>query len=238
MNLTASPFLQVVVDTPGEGEWFPKERNHLTVSGVEVLRDHSVEGRPLEDQELIELVRNGDVEAYGSLVRRYQEVAFRIAYLVTRNAAEAQDATQEAFLKAHAAIDGFRAGGSFKAWLLAIVANEARNRIRASTRRSNWELRTAPDRLSGDAAPSPESAVLAQEERDLLMAAVNQLRVEERLTIECRYFLDLTEKEMAEMLRIAPGTVKSRLSRAKYKLRLALETLEGERKQSGEVMEG
>src|SRR5436190_18844697 len=105
-----------------------------------------MEGRPLEEQELVERARRGDVEAYEYLVRTDQDIAGRTAYLITGNAADAQDATQEAFVKAHAALHRFRPGSAFRPWLLRIVANEAINRRRASNRVSRLVLRAAEGR--------------------------------------------------------------------------------------------
>lgn len=152
-------------------------------------------------------------------MRAHQGIAFRTAYLVAGGAAEAQDAAQEAFVKAYRALGRFRRGSPFRPWLLQIVANEARNRRRSSGRRAALALRAGDERSSGDAAPSPEGALLAGEERERLLAAVNELREEERLVIACRYFLELSEEETAAALGVRIGTVKSRTSRALEHLR-------------------
>ena len=178
-----------------------------------------VEGRPLEDVELARLARDGDVSAYGELVERYREVAFRTAWLITRSSAEAEDAAQEAFVKAFYALDRFRAGEAFRPWVLRIVSNEAKNRRRSVARRERLTVRLAQDRGSGDAAPSPEAAALRDERRQLLLRAVDGLPVEQRLVVGCRYFLDLSEAETATTLGIRTGTVKSRLARALERLR-------------------
>ncbi|MGH2807134.1 MAG: RNA polymerase sigma factor [Actinomycetota bacterium] len=178
-----------------------------------------MEGRPLDDAELAERARNGDVDAYESLVARYQQIAHRVAYLITRSSSDADDAAQEAFVKAYYALDRFRSGASFKPWLLTIVSNEARNRRRSSTRRLELAERAASVRPSGDAAPSPEVAAIATEERRMLLDAVDRLREQDRLVVIYRYFLDLSEQEMAEILDCPRGTVKSRLSRALARLK-------------------
>jgi len=152
-------------------------------------------------------------------VRRYADIALRTATFVSGRSADAEDATQEAFVKAYAALPRFRAGAPFRPWLLRIVANEARNRRRSAGRRADLAMRVAEDRPSLDAAPSPETAVLAQESRTTLLRAVNALRAEDREMIGARYFLDLSEAETAEALGIPRGTVKSRLSRALGRLR-------------------
>ncbi len=159
--------------------------------------------------------------AYEELVRRYQDVAVRTAWVIAPDG-DAEDAAQEAFVKAWAALGRFRAGSPFRPWLLRIVANEARNRRRASGRRMGLALRATGDRPSDDAAPSPEAAVLDHELAAELLAAVNALRDEDREVIGARYFLDLSEAEAAEALGIPRGTVKSRLSRALGRLRAGL----------------
>jgi RNA polymerase sigma factor (sigma-70 family) len=186
-----------------------------------------VVSRPLAESELVERARNGDENAYEELVRAHQGIAFRIAYLVAGSSAEAEDAAQEGFLKAYRALGRFRRGAPFRPWLLQIVANEARNRRRSAGRRAALTLRAAEEGSSGGAAPSPEGALLAGEERSRLLDAVNGLREEERLVIACRYFLELSEGDTAAALGIRPGTVKSRTSRALAHLREELGDADG-----------
>jgi len=160
--------------------------------------------------------------AYEELVRRHQAVAIRTAHLFAPDG-DAEDAVQEAFVKAHRALDRFRTGSPFRPWLLRIVANEARNRRRSAGRRAGLALRSLEDRRPDDAAPSPESAVLAGEQRAWLLTAVNGLRDDDREVIAARYFLELSESETAEVLGVPRGTVKSRLSRALGRLRAQLD---------------
>ena len=197
-----------------------------------------MEGRPLEDRELVGRARAGDAGAYEELVLRYQELAFRTAYLITGQAAEAEDAAQEAFVKAFRALGRFRPDAPFRPWLLQIVANEARNRRKAAARRAALALRAAEGPVSGDAAPSPEAAALAAEQRTLLLRAVDGLREEDRRVVACRYFLDLSEAEMAAVLGCARGTVKSRLSRALDRLRESLGGLVGADNDAPEAAHG
>jgi RNA polymerase sigma factor (sigma-70 family) len=184
-----------------------------------------VEGRPLDEEEaqLVERARGGDVRAYESLVRRYQELAYRTACLITGNAADAEDATQEGLVKAWHALDRFRAEAPFRPWLLTIVANEARNRRRSGRRQDDLAMRVAEARPSGDAAPSPEGAALADERRRALLRAVASMPERDRLVIAARFFLELSERETAEVLGCRRGTVKSRVSRALARLRLTLD---------------
>jgi len=177
--------------------------------------------RPPEDAELVERARGGDVDAYEELVRRHQAAATRVAYAIAGPAAE--DAVQEGFVKAHAALARFRAGRPFRPWLFRIVANEAKNRARSAGRRARLALRAARDRASGDAVPSPEAEVLEDEMRRGLLDALSSLRAEDREVIAYRFFLDMSEVEMAAALGVPRGTVKSRLSRSVKRLRLAAE---------------
>lgn len=178
-----------------------------------------VVSRPPTEEELVERAKRGDESAYEELVRAHQGIAFRTAYLVAGSAAEAEEAAQEGFVKAYRALGRFRRGSPFRPWLLQIVANEARNRRRSAGRRAALALRAAAEGSSGGAAPSPEGALLAGEERERLLEAVNALRDEERFVIGCRYFLELSEEETAAALGLRIGTVKSRTSRALEHLR-------------------
>jgi RNA polymerase sigma factor (sigma-70 family) len=177
-------------------------------------------GGPLEETELVRRARRGEVSAYEELVRRYQGIAHRTAYLITGEAAEAEDAAQQAFVKAFGALGRFDPDRPFRPWLLRIVGNEARNLRRSAGRRAALELVVSrePEQL----AASPEAEALDRERRESLMAAVSGLGEADRQVIGLRYFLDLTEAEMAEALGVAPGTVKSRLSRAMGRLREAM----------------
>ena len=103
------------------------------------------------DAALVEQARGGAIDAYDTLVRRYQELAFRTAYLITGDAAEAEEAAQDGLTKAYYALDRFRAGAPFRPWLLQIVANEARNRRKATRRRAHLALRAAAEEMSGRA---------------------------------------------------------------------------------------
>jgi RNA polymerase sigma factor (sigma-70 family) len=180
----------------------------------------------LEDDELIDRAKTGDVAAYETLVRRYQDVAMRTAYLLAPEA-DAADAVQDAFVKAYAALGRFHVGAPIRPWLLRIVANEARNRRRSADRRAGLAVRAAVAMPREDVAPSPESAVLADETREQLVAALGRLRDEELEVIGARYFLGLSEAETAESLAIPAGTVKSRTARALGHLRVALAELDG-----------
>lgn len=175
-------------------------------------------GRPLDDSALVARARRGDADAYEELVHAYQGIAIRTAYLFAGDAADAEEAAQDAFVKAYRNLWRFRPGAPFRPWLLRIVANEARNRRRSAGRRASLALRAAQE-SSGEAAPSPEAALLGAERRTELVAALNRLSEPDREVLACRFLLDLSEAETAAALGVRPGTVKSRTSRALDRLR-------------------
>jgi RNA polymerase sigma-70 factor (ECF subfamily) len=157
-------------------------------------------------------------------VRRYQDVAFRLAYTILGSAEEAEEAAQEGFVRAYRALDQFRLDAPVRPWLLTIVANAARTRRATAARRPILTLEAAATHASDDPAQSPEAVALFADQRRELLGAVNALRDDDQRVIAYRYFLDLSEAEMAEILGCARGTVKSRLSRALGRLRQQLAT--------------
>jgi RNA polymerase sigma-70 factor (ECF subfamily) len=161
--------------------------------------------------------RRGDARAYESLVQEHQAIAFRTAYLITGSAADAEEAAQEAFVRAWLALKRFRQGADFRPWLLAIVANEARNRVRNRRRREGLAERAAHE-LAWQ-PPSEEPALPGDGQ---LREALAALPERDRSVLACRYVLDLGEEETAAVLGIARGTVKSRTARALERLRGAL----------------
>ncbi len=161
--------------------------------------------------------RRGDARAYESLVQEHQAIAFRTAYLITGSAADAEEAAQEAFVRAWLALKRFRQGAEFRPWLLAIVANEARNRVRSRRRREGLAERAAHE-LSWQAPPAEHATPGDGRLRDALAS----LPERDRSVLACRFVLDLGEQETAEVLGVARGTVKSRTARALDRLRSEL----------------
>ncbi|MBV9358352.1 MAG: sigma-70 family RNA polymerase sigma factor, partial [Chloroflexi bacterium] len=173
------------------------------------------------DAELVIRAQRGELDAYGELVERYQQLVIRAAFVVTRNSADAEDVGQEALLKAYAALRQVDPE-SFRPWLLRIVLNQARNHLTAARRRAGLIERAAWEGQAAQSGPSPEASMLAAEQRAVLTRALDELREEDRLAIAYRYFFDLSETEMVESLGWPRGTVKSRLSRALGRYRQVL----------------
>jgi len=175
-------------------------------------------GGAIDDADAVARSRDGDLDAYAVLVARYTLRAHRAAWLLGAGE-DADDVVQEAFVKAFRALPKFRAGEPFAPWLLSIVANETKNLMRSRHRRNALTLRLSamePDAATPD---TPFDEAVAGERRARLLAAVNALPDRERQALICRYFLDLSEAETAQVLRWPLGSVKSRTSRALGRLR-------------------
>ena len=166
---------------------------------------------------MIASARRGDAGAFSELVRRYQESAFRTAYLILRDGADAEDAAQEATWRAYRAIRSFREGSSFRPWLLKIVANQALTIAKSRQRRLKLAQQTAIS--AGLPGAGIDEAIFDRERADLIYRALDALNEGERVVVYLRYFLQLPERELAEYLGCAQGTVKSRLHRALARLR-------------------
>jgi RNA polymerase sigma-70 factor (ECF subfamily) len=170
----------------------------------------------------------GDLTAYSELVGGYQFHALRVAAAIA-GPASAEDAVQDALIRAFSALPRFDPAKPFRPWLLTIVANTARNQRRSARR---WEhsvttvgrvhLASASASAGTADTTSPEEAVVQRDADDQLLAAVARLPRAQRTVIACRYLMDLTEEETATVLGIPRGTVKSRLARGLSRLEKAL----------------
>lgn len=178
----------------------------------------------LSEADLIRRAQSGDGVAWEALVRAHQEGVFRLAYLLLGDADDAEDVAQETFIRAFRSLDRFDRERPLRPWLLRITANLARNRRRSLGRYlANLQrmARRDPDSIQGRVPRDVEDDSTWQAET--LWGAIRRLRPTDREVITMRYFLDLSEAEMAAALDVAPGTVKSRLHRALRRLRETLE---------------
>ena len=173
----------------------------------------------MDESQLVERARRGDLSAYDELVQAHQAAAFRAAYLLTGNAADAQDAAQEAFIRAFDALGRFDASRPFRPWLLRIATNAALNRLKASRRRQAMAERYGAKTLQNDHSPAIEASVIQRERGRRVQQAVGLLKPGDRQLIVLRYFLELSEAELARTFDVAAGTIKSRLHRALARLR-------------------
>ncbi len=169
------------------------------------------------DDELVKRARAGDRPAYGELVRRHQGAALRLAAGVCGSTEEARDIVQEALVKGYRSLDRYRGDAPVRSWLLRIVANDAKNAIRAKVRRIGREERyDLLDRVSTGAAGGDVvgDRVAAQDETARMLRLLVLLDHRDREILACRFVAGLSERDTAETLGIPIGTVKSRAARA------------------------
>jgi RNA polymerase sigma factor (sigma-70 family) len=176
-----------------------------------------------DDDGLVARARAGDEVAFGELVRTQRRAALRVATVVLGTAEGADDVVQDATERAWRAMDGFRPGLAFRPWLLRIVANGARNERRSRGRRAGLALRATASSATEATGPTPEDAAVSAAERQRVVDALNRLGPDDRLVIGLRFFEQMSEQEMSVVIGRPAGTVKSRLARAKARLRAELE---------------
>ena len=163
----------------------------------------------------------GDHEAYAMLVRPHERVAYRLAAAITGWNADAQDAVQNAHVKAYRSLRRFRRGAAFRPWLLRIVVNEAHNVRRSERRHERLGVR-ASEQHETPAAGTDET-VLAREELVSVLHALAQLPDADRLAVALRYFAELPDDEAAAIAGTSTGAHRVRLLRARRRLQALLE---------------
>jgi RNA polymerase sigma-70 factor, ECF subfamily len=161
----------------------------------------------------------GDQAAYGEIVYAYQDAVYNLCYRMLGERMEAEDAAQEAFLRAYLNLKRYDQQRSFKTWLLTIASNHAIDRIR---RRRLMALSIDDDTYGelqiSSTEPEPEPAALHHERSAAIQALLNQLSAEYRAAVILRYWYDYSYVEIAEMLQTTESAVKSRLFRARQVL--------------------
>jgi len=184
----------------------------------------------MPDEVLIQKSKNGDLEAFEQLVRRYESKVYTIAYRFMGNHADALDLAQETFLRLYQALPGFRGESSFMTWLYRIAANACRDEIRRQQKHGLLSLDggnsgggeaaagdccTARHNL-GAAIVSPEEALERRELNEAIQKCLNSLSPEHRLVLVMREIQGMSYEEIAGVMNCSLGTVKSRLNRARH----------------------
>ncbi len=179
-----------------------------------------------KDAELVQRCWEGDQDAFRELVLRYEKMVYNLAYRMLRDREDARDAAQEIFLSVFRSLPYFRGDCAFRTWLYRVASNECiskskrRSRRRSSEKAINWEERQAMEARIGERL---SMATAEQEERDhLLHQAIDGLPEKYRIVVVLHYLEGLAYEEIAEVLFVPLGTVKTRLFRAKDLLRKKL----------------
>ena len=169
---------------------------------------------------LISRARDGDREAFGALVEQYRDNVYRLAYRMCGNAYDADEAAQEAFVAAWRALPNFRGDAKFSTWLYRLTTNAAIDVMRREKRHQTVGDGEMVD--LADDADSPQETVERTEQQEAVQKALATLSEEYREVLLLRYMEELDYAEIAEVLQLPSGTVKSRINRAKAALKTAL----------------
>jgi RNA polymerase sigma-70 factor (ECF subfamily) len=179
-----------------------------------------------DEMVLVQAAKAGDVGAYEQLVKRYDRNIFRIAQHITQNREDAEDVTQDAFLKAYENLSRFQEQSKFYTWLVRIAVNEAlmklRRRRTAKTVSLDEDVQTEDDSVPRDVAdwsPNPEQLFDQAELKDILQRTIQGLPASFRTVFVLRDVEGLSTEETAEALELSVPAVKSRLLRARLQLR-------------------
>ncbi len=170
----------------------------------------------INDNEIIQRCKNGDMESFGEIVQKYQRVIYTIVLRMLRDPADAEDITQTAFIKAYEKLDSYKTNHSFYSWIYRIAVNEALNFIKKSERLV--ELHDTHNSIEDD----PETEYSKNELQTRIDNALENLKPEHRVIIVLRHFGELTYRDISEILDIPEKTVKSRLFSARQELRTIL----------------
>ena len=184
---------------------------------------------PGDESALVRAAQGGDTAAFGEIVRRYQRAIHRVAYGLTRNASDADDLAQEAFVRAYQAIGRFRVGEPLYPWLARIAMNLAFSLHRRRKRRPETPLEPlveAGQQWGVHDDPADHAARSDQEAH--LHACFEQLSHEHQAVLVLRVVEELSYEEIARVIGVPIGTVMSRLSRARTELRSRLRSRTGE----------
>jgi RNA polymerase sigma-70 factor (ECF subfamily) len=187
--------------------------------GATLVADPPAETTPevVSDDLLIARTLAGDGDAFGTLVDRYERAVYHLAYRTLRDAEDAKDATQEAWVKAYRALASFRPGAKFATWIFTICYRVCCDRLAKRKRFTGAEI---PD--VADPGPGPAAAFEAREDAERLRAAIERLPEKYRVVITLFHLQGKQYEEIARVLGLPLGTVKTHLFRAKEQLRSAL----------------
>ncbi|MBR5571766.1 MAG: sigma-70 family RNA polymerase sigma factor [Oscillospiraceae bacterium] len=169
---------------------------------------------------LLSRARGGDSAAFGELVEHYRDNVYRLAYRMCGNAHDADEAAQEAFIAAWRALPNFRGEAKFSTWLYRLTTNAAIDLMRREKRHSAADIEALPE--MPDESDSLQQQVERTEQQQAVQQALSSLSEEYREILLLRYMEELDYAEIAEVLRLPSGTVKSRINRAKSALKTAL----------------
>jgi RNA polymerase sigma-70 factor, ECF subfamily len=185
----------------------------------------------VDEPTLIQQSQQGNLDAFNELVRTYQDQVYRVTYRIMGSHPPADDATQETFITAHAKINTYR-GGSFKSWLLRIATNTCYDMIRYNKRRPITAFDELPGADHADGPPlpthseTPEQAIQRIELQQAIQDCITALQADQRIALVMCDVEDYSYQDIADITEVTLGTVKSRISRARRRVRECLQAVE------------
>jgi RNA polymerase sigma-70 factor (ECF subfamily) len=212
-RLSFQPGMGISVSMPSSNASDEKQANEVSYSRDDIAQDY----------ELVERVQRGETTVFRMLVELHQKRIYNLCYRMLQNAEEARDATQETFLKAYRSLGGFRHESSFTTWLCRIAANECINRTRRQDFLSLDDMQEEGRLQLADSAPSPFESVERTEVQSMLRGAIDALPIPYRLAITLYHLNELSYEEIARVMGVPIGTVKTYLFRARATLKSKLE---------------
>ncbi len=173
----------------------------------------------MDDSDLAQGSKEGNLDSFNMLVERHQKTVYNVALRMLGDPSAAEDAAQDAFFSAWKNIRSFR-GGNFRAWLLCITSNVCRDQLRKRKRYPSISLESLPfEPKESSSSESPEDHVLRREVRDQIQNGLANLPSEQRLAVILCDIQELSYEEIAQVMKCSPGTVRSRISRGRARLR-------------------
>ena len=169
-----------------------------------------------EDMALVRRVKEGDKDAFGELVQKYKQRIYFIAYRMTNNHTDADDLSQEAFIKAYESIGNFREQASFSTWLYRIIMNMTINHLKKMGRK---QIFTLDENVSIEYTSNPEKIAEERELHEEITKAIGSLPLKQRAVVELALLEGLPHREIAEVLSCPEKTVSWRLFQARNKLK-------------------
>jgi RNA polymerase sigma-70 factor (ECF subfamily) len=201
--------------------------------GTESLAQHSSSVKRQEEQLLVDRCRRGDKESFAQLMRLHEKQIYNFTYRMLGSEGEAEDLTQDILIAAFRGIRSFRGEAKFSTWLYRIALNQARNRLKylsrrnffaRQRRRTNYGVNTVSESPEGlpDSAPTPEQWTMTRDLAAQVQECLNHIPPQARQILVLRDIQGFSYNEMSAMLSLKPGTVKSRLHRARAAMRQCL----------------
>ena len=177
----------------------------------------------MQEKQAIAQLKQGEISGLATLVQQYQVKAIRVACLITRDQAMAEDIVQNSFIKVYQRIDQFDIQRAFEPWFMRSVVNASLQAVKFQQRMVSLEPNQYDEfdfsMFLKSSEPALEDYILRGELRTLIKQALDHLPAEQRAVVVMRYYLDMPEKEIADVLERPQGTIKWRLSSARQKLK-------------------